>query len=297
MKQRKDELMKTTAIGLSSAVAAVGMLFTAHGAQAQVATTHLAYSCNTTAQHTGDCIGFTMTAGDNPYKAAVASALRMGRLNAARHFDQISRSGVSTTVAREIAAALKVAATDPSGAADLLDGGNAPTEIRAAASRPPESENGETKAISLYKWELHGSTRTRVYYGECDPRCHSDGSEWFDLQADSYHPSDGAHWYHKITYASGDPVRITSLKVRLMRDVRHGSDTTKQTLKCTSSGMPVECSHYSRKGTQKGHWYYFRLDLTNNPHGDAPSVYQGQTRRYDVVNSHNWQFIAAEYGG
>jgi hypothetical protein len=85
--------------------------------------------------------------------------------------------------------------------------------------------------------------------------------------------------------------------VRLVRDWAGHRDSTKQTSSCPSSGTNLECHFTSKKGTQRGHWYYFRLDLTHNPTSYPSSVYQGQTRRYKVIDATHWQFIAHQYGG
>jgi hypothetical protein len=286
--------------------------------------------CSPSMQGTGACIGFSATGGEDPYLAAVASQLRGGHVAVAHRFVALVKPKLSATTAQALSAALDGARTSPATAAEQLDATNSAAAVNAplsalphgapavgsaaaatrmptlashlapeaTASTPREARNGEPKAMSSYNWLLHGSDRTPLYYGYCNPNeCRTLGSEEADLRADTYFPQDGAHWNHHIVHRSGAQVHFSGVKVRLMRDISGSPDTTKATLPCASAGPSLGCDGYTRSGTQVGHWYYFRLDLTNSPVGGPSSTYQGQTRRYNVTTPKLWVFRAFDSGG
>lgn len=265
--------------------------------------------CSPAAQSAGTCIGFSTDAGTSPVVAAVANQLRLGHVDIARRF--VSAVGPHESLATQTLlrrAVTQAGGGQASAAAEQLDAANVPNSVyaspagtaraEAAAPKPPQAGNGETKAVSLYKWELHGSTNVPVYVGKCSTNgCQTLTVMTYDLQADTYFPADGAQYIAGITPKSGVTNNMTGIKLRLFRDVTHSPDTDEATAPCASSGTRYHCDWRTRSGTTVGHWYYFRLDLTDNPSGGPSSTYQGQTRRYDVINSGNWQFIAYNYGG
>jgi len=45
-----------------------------------------------------------------------------------------------------------------------------------------------------------------------------------------------------------------------------------------------------------GNWYYFRIDFVDQPGGYPNSSFQIQTRRWKIISSSNWQFLAYSTG-
>ena len=58
--------------------------------------------------------------------------------------------------------------------------------------------------MSYYKWVLHGSTQTKLYYGYTNSSgYHTLGSLNADLEAHTYFQDTGAHWFMDVVHASG----------------------------------------------------------------------------------------------
>jgi hypothetical protein len=250
-----------------------------------------------------------MMAGENPYEAAVAGALLNGRTAQAQTFADQVRPIVPAAVAGAIDRALAAARTGAGAqqAGTDLSSVNAisaaPAAI-AATSPPPQATHGETAAVGYFNWLLHNSHNVALYYGACNTTCHTDGYWDADLNASVFYASsEGLHWYNYVTYGGGISATLQKWQVRLFRDISGGTpDTDEHTLPCSHTSISAECNNNlgTGQGYVQGHWYYIRVDYTEQPNnGDPSGSLQIQTRRYQVVNqsSYDWEFQSYRYFG
>ncbi|MDQ1536695.1 MAG: hypothetical protein QOE58_1088 [Actinomycetota bacterium] len=157
--------------------------------------------------------------------------------------------------------------------------------------------------MSYYSWYLHGSNSVNIYYGSCSAytqSCTTGGWWTMDNTANTLLPTDGAYFTEDALKGGGVDARMIDHKVRLLQDITGATDPTKATLPCTTStayGSGPHCSTYSKPVMTTGNWYYFQIDFVDQPIGYPNSSFQIQTRRWQVINSSNWQLLAYATGG
>ncbi|RZU18576.1 hypothetical protein EV645_0769 [Kribbella rubisoli] len=259
--------------------------------------------CSAAAQASGDCLGWAGGTGADRAAATVASALRLGKTDLARKFFDNHRAEMSSSTRTLVTQALAVAAKDGGDdAAQVLAPLVFPSPHNATGAKTygtaSQIDNGESLATSYYKWLLHGSTQTKVYYGYANSSgYHTLGSLNADLEAHTYFEETGAHWYMDVVQASGVRPYLSSNVVRIYQDITLGSDPVKSTLPCYAAGYTLDCNVYSKPSMTTGNWYYFQVNFVIGVSGYPSTQYQAQTRRWKVVTSSNWQFLAYGNGG
>lgn len=255
--------------------------------------------CTPDEQNSGDCIGWAGSDQSNMELDAVASSILLGQTAQAEHyFDANSQSfdTVSSGIARQALDSAESTA-DPDVTLKLL-----PAQTADGAVVQPDladqANNGEPKATSLYSWLLHGSATTKIYYGYCSSgNCKTLGSETAELRADVYYPSDGPHWYQDVIHYSGARSYMHNNNVRVRRDINNEPDITNRYVDCSPAGYSLFCNEYAPTSMSKGTWHYFAADWVNQVSGYPEDAVEVGTRRWEIISSSNWQFIAANHGG
>ncbi|MET9312804.1 hypothetical protein ABZX12_13320 [Kribbella sp. NPDC003505] len=261
--------------------------------------------CSAVAQASGECLGWAGGEGADLAAATVASALRLGKADLARKFFDGRRARMSAGTQSVISQALAVEAKEGADEAarvlaPLVFPARSTTHAVPKIYSPNASQidNGETRATGWYKWVLHGSTQTQIYYGYTNSSgYHTLGSLTADLEAHTYYPGSGAHWYMDVVHSSGVRPYLSSNVERIYQDVTLGGDPAKSTLNCYAGGYTLECNVYSKPSMTTGNWYYFQANWTNQPPGYPSSTVEVETRRWKVIDSGNWEFLAYGNGG
>ncbi|MET7281138.1 hypothetical protein ABZS29_23070 [Kribbella sp. NPDC005582] len=261
--------------------------------------------CSLSDQDSGECLGWAGTAGADPAAATVASAILLGKADQARAFFSRERAAMSSETQNLITQAFAVAEADGADeGARVLAPLVYPSPDEAAGKRtksfsPTVSpiNNGESRAMNYYKWTLHGSTKTQIYYGyKNSSGYHTLGSLTADLEAHTYFQDNGTNWYMDVVHSSGVRPYLTSNVENILQDAT-GPDPKKSTLNCPGGGYLLNCNVYSNPSMTTGNWYYIQANWTNTPGAYPASRVSVQTRRWKVITSKNWQFPVYAQGG
>jgi hypothetical protein len=263
--------------------------------------------CGPTAQVAGDCIGWVGFVGEDRRVDAVATELSVGHVGVARRFfhrtEHLLPPPFRTLVSRILADEPRTGGTAAAMRLRSAIGGAFNRRSGPAVvpdSEPVQATHGETQAVSLYSWLLHGSNSVEIFYGYCDGSgCVTLGWVNADITANTYNLSgDGLYWYDSVSRGGGDYTNITNLRLRILRDITSSPDSVTKTITCPApTGDSMYCSVNTHPSMTTGYWYYFQVDWDNYVSGYPGDHVQIQTRRWRIIDSSNWQFIAYNYGG
>lgn len=186
-------------------------------------------------------------------------------------------------------------------APDSATGGPRPIETTAAASsEPKQATDGDPKATSLTTWLLHNNPSTPIFYGDCTPDgCTTGGYFVVDDTASTTGGGPDVTWSSTIKQGFGDIALFSDSTVRMLQDITSEPDPLIRSDSCPVAygSTKISCVLFRDGPNVTGNWYYYQQNFTACTEIAGCGEIQIQTRRWKVVSSDNYQFIAYQYGG
>lgn len=175
---------------------------------------------------------------------------------------------------------------------------SANSQVAVASSEPAQATHGDPKAIGLYYWILHNNKSTPIFYGNCSPEGCVTGGYFIVDDESAVGSAPEVMFSSSVRQGGGQGAAFSNSTVRAFQDVS-GGDPVKFSTTCPVAygNTKISCSTFPKVSGSVGGWYYFRQDFTASTAIAGCGDIQIQTRRWKVVSSTNYEFIAAQYGG